>query len=662
VTVTIPLTGSSSFSGTVDVATTTATSTFSNAVFDLVTDTTTVGAGSAGVSLEPDNAQTAAPANEVVYTHVLTNLSNFADTFIIAATNSAGWAVSPVGPISLGPGEATSFAITVTVPAMIGAQVNTTTVTATSSADSAVFDTAVDVTTVTGPVPGVSLEPDNQAIAGVNTTISYQHTITNEGNSLDSFSLEANSSQGWAVSTVPSQTIQLTAGQTGTVFVNITVPAGAGGLIDTTTVTATSALDSAVFDNAVNTTTISQTHALELIVADSSAVVSDSTIITYTYQIINQGNGSESLTVTVSSSLGWPITAPANITVGAGMTQTMVITVMVPIGSGGLTNVTTVTLTSVTSPAIQVSAVSTVTVPLARSLRLVADQTGAAPPNSTLVYTHHLTNSGNSGDTFEIALSQTMPWATVDVTNVSLAAGESAPIAVTVTIPASAPSNTTHVVTMTASSSFSPTVARGAVVDVTTVRETVVYLPLIFKLSVTTPPTPTPTPVPPTPTPTPVTPEPGVDLVVTDLVIEPSTPISGELATVYVTVENQGAVPVSFGNNFFIDFHVDPVITSTLFGGDLAWSVQGVDFGAGVSQTFSGTHVFSGGRHELYVSADTQNNVAEVNETNNLLGPVTIIIDGISINLSPEPGPALLPDDIEPIRPTATPRPNRLTR
>jgi len=110
--------------------------------------------------------------------------------------------------------------------------------------------------------PGVEIGPDHSRQAYVGDTILYHHTLTNTGDTTDTFTLEVLSMRGWPVelagATQPTGTLSLqVAGQmTAAVQISLTVPSGTVGLTDTTLVTATSQLSPTVQDSATNRTTV----------------------------------------------------------------------------------------------------------------------------------------------------------------------------------------------------------------------------------------------------------------------------------------------------------------------------------------------------------------------------------------------------------------------
>ncbi|MEM7028594.1 MAG: NEW3 domain-containing protein [Chloroflexota bacterium] len=655
VTVTLPLTGLDSYSGTVDTIVVTATSILSPTITDTTTDTVTIEAVPA-VQIEPDYSVNAFAGNIISFTHTVTNAGNLTDTISINSANSAGWDVTTLMPITLFPGQSTTIIISVTVDAVTATEINTTTVTVTSGFDGSVSDQAIDVITASPSSAGVGLEPDNASTANSGSIISYQHVLTNLGDTDDTFTFEAASSQGWIIN--PVNGITLSPNQTRTVTIQIIIPINSGGLVDTTVVTATSSRDTTVFATAINTTTVNQMHDLAWHLLSATNPVSTSTNIAYTYVITNSGDGVETLDITAFSDLGWSFILPGTLSIPAGDQQTVVLTVIVPTGSGGLTSAIAFTTTSTISPSNVLSDDHQISIPLARSLRFIADQSSFALPGDTLMYTHFLTNTGNSTDTFNLTFTQNLPWGSVSPNVVTLNAGEQTTVQVSVSVPNNLAGETVHTIVVTASSNLSPTLAVDTVTDVTTYREVSIYLPVVMKNASADTSTPTPTPTPtvtPTATPAPVS---GVDLVVTDLTLIPSSPISGQQVTVQVTIRNQGNVNVSFGNNFFVDFYVNLTDPDPTFAGDIFWSVQGVELSAGASKTLTGQYTFADGVYTLHSKVDTQDDVKnEVNESNNLFGPTILNVGNVTAREEGDPVPVPEPTKAVTPRATVTPQP-----
>jgi hypothetical protein len=113
----------------------------------------------AGVDLSSGYEQEGEAGGAVDYTHTITNTGDESDTFRLEAANSQGWTVTLKGgvwpegtnrlPLQLDVEVTATFTVTVGIPDTAKASTTATTVvTATSQADSGVYDTLRDVTTV----------------------------------------------------------------------------------------------------------------------------------------------------------------------------------------------------------------------------------------------------------------------------------------------------------------------------------------------------------------------------------------------------------------------------------------------------------------------------------------------------------------------------------
>jgi len=119
--------------------------------------------------------------------------------------------------------------------------------------------------------------------------ITYDFTVSNNGNATDTYSLSAQSQHGWSVSSPSS--IEISAGESKTVTVTISVPSDASdGVTDDLTLTATSRTDSTVSDSDTTTTTVTA-PIMTINKTDnvSSANIGDRLLYTITYE--NAGSG-----------------------------------------------------------------------------------------------------------------------------------------------------------------------------------------------------------------------------------------------------------------------------------------------------------------------------------------------------------------------------------
>ncbi|MCP4428975.1 MAG: hypothetical protein GY803_31205, partial [Chloroflexi bacterium] len=601
--------------GQQDVTVITATSGLDTAVFDTATDISYI-SPAVGLIFEPDNAALVNEDSVVTYTHNLTNTGNQPDTFSFSANSSQGWGTAPA-PVSLNPDATTSIVVTLTVPIGTGGQVDLMQITATSAISSAVSASVTNTTTIIVPAyRAVIIAPDNQMTGALGETLTYTHRITNTGEVSDTFSLSALSNQGWTT-TIEPDSIHLDDGASAPVTVTITISGGAtNGQTDTTTVAAVSDTDAAVSDTAEDVTIVKLPPSGVLLEPDNVGQGVPGETIVYAHTLTNTGGVSMTFILTAQSSQGWTATvSPAQLDdVPSG--ETRAVTVTVTIGDtavNGEEDYTTVIATGSTDPSVTDLAIDHTTAVISYGVTIAPDNVAFSEPDQQVAYAHTITNMGNFTETFNLSAVSGQGWGTaVAPTAITLGASESGPVAVTVTVPAVVVSGTVDVTTITAVSTTPNSNASDSATDTTTISYTVggpttVYLPIIL---------------------TPCGPPTGIDLIVTNIVIEPNPPISGQAATIRVTIQNQGSVDMTPGNNFFLDFYVDRTPAQLLVG-DIHWGVQAEPLTAGASVTYIGQYTFSGGAHEVWAQADTDNTVAECpNENNNIFGPIAINATG----------------------------------
>jgi len=494
VTVTVAVPGSGVISGTVNTTVVTATSQTNDSVWATTVNTTTV-EQEALVSLEPDylvpdGAGQASVGQSASYTHTLTNAGNYTDTFILDAHSSEGLTVTlsatEAGPLSMG--EEMTIQVTVTVPGgMSDFRVDTTVVTATSQSASSGFDTAVDMTFINRDV-GVEIAPDQEGNSDPDASVLYTHILTNTGDYTDTFDLSLYTAQGWGSLLTSSPVPDVGPGMTATVDVRVSVPGGvAAGTQDTTIVTATSDFSPTVAATTVDTTTVNcvVNPVLSLEEPGASATQSvwssatEPVYATYTHTLANaDSNCTGFFSLAVQSSPGFTATVfPSSvISLGAGISTTVYVTVTVPVTPPGscpdanlMVDHTVLTATDVLSPAVYATALDTTVVNRCPDM-LFAPETsmGSGQPGDNVDYAHTLTNTSNYTDTFELELSG---WGSIVAPTenpVTLGPGASQVVQVRVGVPVS-PCGTSLATAVSATSGFSPTLS-ATVVDTTTVE------------------------------------------------------------------------------------------------------------------------------------------------------------------------------------------------
>ncbi len=428
-----------------------------------VRDTTAVFA--AGLAFEPDHDETVAPGTTFTYTHHLTNTGAGPDTFDVGlASSTQGWTtLVDSGPFPLNPGQRADVRVRVDVPSGAGGLTDVTVITATSQAGAlAALSDVVTDTTFAGQTYGAAFLPSYQQDILPGTTLTYTHRLTNTGNGTDTFSLAFTTSAGWAT-LLDSGPFTLPAGLDTQVRVRVEVPAGAGGMEDVATVVATSQLSPTVSVRVTDTTTALYVPGT-MVEPDHAQTLSPGDAFTYTHWLTNTGTGSDWFDLAFATSQGWTaLLDPGPYHLNAGESVTLSVRVDVPPGSGGLIDTAVLTASSQTG-GLSDTATDVTTVTFTAGVDIGPDLTHAAPPSSTYIHLHTLTNTGNGPDTFTLDLSSSHGRATLlDAGPITLGADETASVRVSVTVPGGIVSGTlVDVSVVTATSQTDPTASDAA--------------------------------------------------------------------------------------------------------------------------------------------------------------------------------------------------------
>ena len=440
------------------------------------TDTTTVPIETA-VLFTPNLTETVDAGSTAFYTHTLTNLGNLTDTFNIISSSVPGWPLAITdGPLTVGPGASVPVTAVVTVPLTATYPMeDVLEITAVSQTDVGTTATVTD-TTIVRPFVDLTFIPDHDEAGVVGTTKVYTHLLTNEGEADDIFDLTYLGTPPWLVTFAPSASVAVASGETAVITANLTIPSGAAGWQNISTITATSRLDSDISATVVNTTTVPGTPATlgVAITPDGSDSGYTGDTITYYHTVTNTGTGTDDINVSVDAN-GWTSTAtPLTITgLAANASAPVTVTVTIPgTALAGDSNEATVTAVSATDDTIFDTAVNTTTVlgppPMYRVL-IAPDRADSGVPGQTLTYHHTVTNLGQAADDIDLS-ANSGSWVTViEPSAISgLAAGASVPVTVTVMIPPAAVAGTEDMAVITAVSQTDPS-ASSSVTDTTTV-------------------------------------------------------------------------------------------------------------------------------------------------------------------------------------------------
>ncbi len=307
---------------------------------------------------------------------------------------------------------------------------------------------------------GARLTPDYTRVLPKGTVITYTHTLTNTGEMTDTFTLNFSSSQGWGELLTPGP-FTLPAGATAQVQVRVSVPTGnVGGLQDTSIVTATSEADPTKTARAVDKTMAEFIPGVTLTPNHETPDAAPGSVIVYEHLLTNTGDGQDTFTLSYDSTQGWASApTPASVTLGAGMTTTVRITVTMPAGAlQGIQDTTRVTATSTFSPAVKAGVVNVTIVGGAAGLQLTpATQQAAVDAGAPFTYTFTVTNTGNAPATITFAAQSSLGWSyTILPPSLSLNAGAAAQVRLVLQVPPNS-GNQTDVTAFTATSSAGPT-------------------------------------------------------------------------------------------------------------------------------------------------------------------------------------------------------------
>ncbi len=305
-----------------------------------------------GVQLSPGSTKTTEPGTVVTFIHTITNVGQFTDTFLLEVAPPAGWEYAlgsdPQGTLglpslllSLGNGQTGTLFLTLTVPLNQPPGSYTAVLTATSQSDQEAA-AAVSDTVVVIPIERVQLSPGTTITAGPGTVVAFIHTITNVGQLTDTFTLTAAPPTDWeyALGTDPPGTLLLPSlllgsGQTGTLFLTLTVPLNQRPGSYTAVLTATPQSDQGATAIVSDTVVVSPIERVQLSPGTTKRVDPGS-VVTFAHLITNVGQFTDTFTLTAAPPAQWQWSLNTlTLTLRDGQTGTLVLTLTVPHNARG---------------------------------------------------------------------------------------------------------------------------------------------------------------------------------------------------------------------------------------------------------------------------------------------------------------------------------------
>jgi hypothetical protein len=259
----------------------------------------------------------------------------------------------PTRTRTLVPPTASATRTVTRTPTVTNTPTITSTPTATPTGSVTVTPTVTNTPTQTftptaTPVRAVSISPPSAAQSGnPGTAVQYVFTVQNTGAAVDSFNVVAS---GQLTPTVSAATLtNLAPNASATVTVTVNIPLGTASGPTSQLLTVTSQGDSTKFASANMTTSVSLIANLTVSTPNSVQTVPSPGTAMYTVNLNNLGAFTDTVTVTSVSGNGWNVTLnPVSpITVAAGQTVTITVTIEVPAGqASGTLDSTTLTFRS----------------------------------------------------------------------------------------------------------------------------------------------------------------------------------------------------------------------------------------------------------------------------------------------------------------------------
>lgn len=409
----------------------------------------------------PSPTQSALAGQTRVFTHIVSNTGTGGGALTISASPNNGWTTvldKSACPATLAAGASCTITLSVTVPGGATAgQSNSTTITA-SIQGAAASAQKTDVTTVLVQ-PALSLTPSNQTKStGPGQPVSFTHTLTNQGNGADSFTITVVPPAGWTYSVQPAGSIALAQNASAQVTVTYTPTAGIASPPNYVgQVTARSNADTNVSATVTDTITIISAAVPQITSTVTPASADPGALVTIDYTITNVGNLTGTFALSFSGPSGWTIgtAVPATVTLGPGASKPVSTTLTVPAGAIAGAYSASLTATDQAAPATKATKADTITVKQRAALTLDPDQSFTRNPNATYTDTLTLTNGGNFTDTISLATSSSRGWPVRALPpSVTLNPGASTQVKLETTIPPGQLAGTVGTSVITATSSL----------------------------------------------------------------------------------------------------------------------------------------------------------------------------------------------------------------
>ena len=229
--------------------------------------------------------------------------------------------------------------------------------------------------------------PANQS-GNPGDTLTFTFSIKNTGNTADTYNWQVTDSKtpDWITSALSGVTGSVAPSATTTVDVSVKIPSSASGSdFDDITLAATSQGDNTKIDNDTARANVNSLYGVD-VTAPANQSGNPGTTLTYTFKVKNTGDTSDSFTLSLSGN-SWPsiITSPSSpVTIAAGATQDVSVSVTIPSGAAGRAT-DTVILTATGTHSQTDSDLVTTTVVNPTSLKITKIAQWVSGPNPLLI-------------------------------------------------------------------------------------------------------------------------------------------------------------------------------------------------------------------------------------------------------------------------------------
>ena len=280
----------------------------------------------------------------------------------------------------------------------------------------------------------------------------YDFTITNNGNSEDTFTVTATSDNGWVASGSESQTVTVGKDATETFTITMDVAHVDAGIVDHWSASVTAGNDDTQTGSHDGQTTVASVSGHTVSIGTNSGSALPGSSVSYSFVITNTGNTDADFTYSTDSASDWGLAGGAgdisNLASGASATVTVIHTVGED-ASSEESDVITFTATADEDSSSQ-SATATTTAEQTYGATIAlgtSNQPSTLNPGASFTVSYTVTNTGNGVDDFSVFFDAAWMSDSSSTSLSNLAGGASGTSTLTITVPADAASGSSSTAT-----------------------------------------------------------------------------------------------------------------------------------------------------------------------------------------------------------------------